>query len=57
MKYDSGTLVPTFGYRTPTGAPLAFTANQTYTGDPRQFLNTENFEWLHPLSDSTPNPF
>jgi len=46
-----GRLVPTFGYRTPTGAPLAFTANQTYTGDPRQFLNTENFEWLHPLSD------
>lgn len=46
-----GQLVPTFGYRTPTGLPLAFTANQTYTGDTRQFLNTENFEWVHPLSD------
>ncbi len=46
-----GQLVPTFGYRTPTGVPLAFTANQTYTGDPRQFLNTDNFEWIHPLSD------
>ncbi len=46
-----GQLVPTFGYRTPTGVPLAFTANQTYTGDTRQFLNTENFEWVHPISD------
>ena len=46
-----GQLVPTFGYRTPTGLPLAFTVNQTYTGDTRQFLNTENFEWIHPLSD------
>lgn len=45
-----GQLVPTFGYRTPTGAPLAFAANQTYTGDTRQFLNTENFEWIHPVS-------
>lgn len=31
--------------------PLAFTANQTYTGDTRQFLATDNFEWIHPLSD------
>ena len=46
-----GQLVPTFGYRTPTGVPLAFTASQTYTGDTRQFLNTDNFEWIHPLSD------
>ena len=46
-----GRLVPTFGYRTPTGTPLAFTANQTYTGDTRQFLATDNFEWIHPLSD------
>ena len=46
-----GQLRPTFSYRTPTGVPLAFTANQTYTGDPRQFLNTENFEWVHPVSD------
>ena len=44
-------LVPTFGYRTPTGLPLVFDANQTYTGDARQFLNTDNFEWIHPLSD------
>jgi SAM-dependent methyltransferase len=46
-----GRLLPTFGYRTPTGVPLAFTASQTYTGDTRQFLNAENFEWVHPLSD------
>lgn len=46
-----GQLVPTFGYRTPTGVPLAFTDSQTYTGDARQLLNAENFEWIHPLSD------
>ena len=31
--------------------PLRLAANQTYTGNTRQFLNTENFEWVHPLSD------
>ncbi len=51
LEEAGGQLAPTFGYRTPTGLPLAFTANQTYTGDTRQFLNTENFEWIHPLSD------
>ncbi len=46
-----GQLVPTFAYRTPTTLPLSFAASQTYTGDPRQLLNAENFEWIHPLSD------
>ena len=46
-----GRLIPTFNWRTPSSLPLAFTVSQTYTGDPRPLLNTQNFEWLHPVGD------
>jgi SAM-dependent methyltransferase len=51
LEEANGLLVPTFSYRTPSAVPLAFTACQSYAGDSRQLLNTENFEWIHPLSD------
>jgi SAM-dependent methyltransferase len=46
-----GRAVPTFNWRTPSSLPLEFAPSQTYTGDPRQLVNSGHFEWIHPLSD------
>jgi 2-polyprenyl-3-methyl-5-hydroxy-6-metoxy-1,4-benzoquinol methylase len=47
-----GRIVPTFNWRTPASVPIASTVATTYTGDPRPLQNSQNFEWLHPVSDT-----
>jgi SAM-dependent methyltransferase len=45
-----GTIRPTYGWRTPKDAPLAFTDATSYTGDAIPEPSTD-YNWLHPLSD------
>lgn len=47
---ENGSLAPLYPYF-PTGAPLAFDEEVTYTGDTTKLANTRTYEWIHPLGE------
>ena len=50
MEERDGKLDPTYDFQTPTGRPLEFISETTYTGDPTVMTHQSTREWIHPLS-------